>query len=258
MSPLRRSHLVRLGGMLDPKELCRRLELYQLEERDARRRRRARPEPHAAAPVYRHTPVFAAVDFARTATPDLRCKKDIHKLSRPALRTCQEPGESLSPTQFVQRQEKARLKMEAAAERNQFQLTKVLEDAQISDIARNINKRQQHNFHDVLMKPGTRSGQMPNPPTSPEPVIDPNSARLVREEPTKQNHAVHRHNDRHDWAQRDECVRSEKGSLPLASTLAYKQSKTRVQGPERKREILAEQLSHRTSHTMLRSLFKRQ
>ena len=222
-SPVRPRHRVTRGDTLDPKELSRRLELCQQKERDDRRRRQARSEPRKTPAVYHHTPVFAAVDFARTATPGLQGRKDIHKLSRLALRRCQaEPDATLSPAQFVQRQEKARLKMEAAAERNQFQLTKAMEDALVLDKAREINKRQPRDFRDMLVKPVSHSGTRRNQPAGLNHVIDPDPVDLFREH----NHAIHRNNKRQDWAQRDECA--------------------------------AKRLPNRPSHIMLRSIFGRQ
>lgn len=224
-----------------------------------------------AKEAYHHTPLFAAVDFARTATPALRGKKDVHKLSRSALQPSKKAGGALSPLQFVQQQERAQLRMEATAERNQFQLTKVLEDALVSDKARNINKRQQRDFKNALLAPKARSTKLRDPPTSPEDAIHSDPSNLDRGTSSKHQRAL-LPSDRHDWAQRDEGrevrmhgLEGEKIALPQCRDKEQESSSSKIQQAERDPApeipgdgIVARPIPYRQSHIKLRTLFKRQ
>lgn len=197
-SPVKRTRHVKHGHTFDPAELC------------AAWRSIGKKSTTLAGDVM-HVPSNARQSkctiihlcslrsiSARTATPELWSKREIHKLSRPVLQPGKKPVGSLSPAQFVQQQERARLKMEAAAERNQFQLTKVLEDALISDKARNINKSQQRGFGFALLTSNPRSKTIRDPPTSPEDIVNSDLSNVGREIPPKHNYAIHQPNDRHD------------------------------------------------------------
>ncbi len=262
-SSSKRSRNVKAEERFDPIELCRRLQLYQREQHNAHRRSHTRAEKRTVKEAYHHTPVLAAVDFARTATPELHREKDIHQLSRPVLRPCRIPDASLSPAEFVNQQEKARLRMEAAAERNQFQLTQELENALVSDKARDITRSQQRGFKGAFVAIGSQSRVTCELPTSPQDIAE---ARVVRD---SLNRTLPQPNDRNDWAQRDECTGLGMGMVmpSIVSLGRYRTWEHRLSGSKghgithdpsnAAQAIDSKQLPHRASYIKLRSLFKR-
>lgn len=207
----KKKNSVNKSEAFDPEELCRRLEKYRQEEKEARRRRRAQVSDKKGEPAqYHHVPQCAAASFARTATPESLNKEEIHKLSRQVVRTHQPAVDPRAPTakirpsirRVVEGHEMARLKREALAERNQFQRTPLLEEAARADHTRNLNKPQQRDFENPLCE------QLPtkhSPPNGGKPgEWDPH--RMETNVPPSQAHRRPNANDRHDWAQRDECV----------------------------------------------------
>lgn len=202
----------------DPEELCRRLEKYRQEEKEARRRRRAQASEKKGEPAeYHHVPQCAAASFARTATPESLKKEDIHKLSRQVVSTQQPAVDSRAPLAkigpsirtVVEGHEMARLKIEAIAERNQFQRTSALEEAARADQNRNLNRPQQRDFEVLL------SEELPTK-NSPPNRGDFNEWDPLRKETNgspSQAHGLPNANDRNDWAQRDESEETDRHGL---------------------------------------------
>ena len=210
---------VKKGEAFDPEELCRRLEKYRREEQEAcrRRRARARDKKGDGSVEYRHVPQCAATSFARTATPDLRKEKEIHKLSRqvvqiqPSAVDLKHPLGNNGPTirQIVEEREMARLKMEATADRNQFQRNPALEEAARADQGRNLNKPQQRDFVVRL------SGGLPSNLRSPSggDISEWDLSKVKRSAPPRHIHGLPNPNDRNDWVQRDDCVQTDRLGL---------------------------------------------
>ena len=199
--------------------MCRRLEKYRQEEQEARRRRRAlaRDKKGAVSLEYRHVPQCAAASFARTATPELRNKKEIHKLSRQVVQiqpSAVDRRPSLGnngPTirRIVEEQEVARLKMEATADRNQFQRNPALEEAARADHGRDLNKPQQRDFVVGL------SGDLPSNlrSLSVGDISGWDPSKVERSAPPRHIYGLPNPNDRNDWAQRDDCVQTDRHGL---------------------------------------------
>ncbi|SLM35902.1 hypothetical protein LPUS_05287 [Lasallia pustulata] len=219
--PLRVTHKKKganKGDAFNPEELCRRLERYRLEEKETRRRRRAQASEKKGEPAqYHHVPQCAAASFARTATPDSRKKEEIHKLSRQAIQIQQpavEPRLTLanngpSVRRLVEEQEMSRLKVEASADRNQFQRTPALEEAARADHSRNLNKPQQRDF-DIRLSLDLPS--KPRPPNGGD-ISEWDPSKIESTGPSRHIHARPNPNDRHDWAQREDSGETDRHGL---------------------------------------------
>lgn len=103
----------------------------------------------------------------------------------------------------------ARLKLEATADRNQFQRTAALEEAAGADQKRNVNKPQQRDF-EVLLDEELPSNL--SPPSGGD-CSEWDPSRVVTNGPLRQTHSLPHPNDRHDWAQRDECEERDRHGL---------------------------------------------
>ncbi|KAI4135574.1 MAG: hypothetical protein LQ347_000543 [Umbilicaria vellea] len=202
----------------DPEELCRRLEKHRQEQKEARRRRRAQASDKNGEPAqYHHVPQCAAASFARTATPESLKKNEIHKLSRQVIRTQPPAVDSRAPLAkigpsirtVVEGHEMSRLKTEAIAERNQFQRTSALEEAAQADQNRNLNRPQQRGFEIPLFEELPTTNSPPNKGDFRE--WDP-LGKETYGRPSRA-HGPPNANDRHDWAQRDECGDTDRHGL---------------------------------------------
>ena len=206
------------GEAFDPDELCRQLEKYRQEEKEARMRRRAQASDKKGVPgQYHHVPQCAAASFARTATPESRKKKDIHRLARQVLQTQQAAVDSKgllaahgpSIRRIVEGQDMARLKLEETADRNQFQCTPALEEAARADHERNLNKPPQRDFEVSLSEDlpsnlrRARGGD----------ISDWDPSKIETNGTSRHVAGVPNPNDRHDWAQRDDTVETDKQGL---------------------------------------------
>ena len=196
----------RLGeAFLDPQDLSKRLERHRQKERDIHRRRRERLEKNSLPIKYHHIPQTAAKDFVSTATPDLSNEKNVDLLSRPIIRSQKLARgtntilalESALP-QCAQDQDIVKSHMERLAERNPFQRSPAMEIAARIDKARTIDRLQQSNPETLnsLSNPSTR---FPRPlSTGDLDGWDPSCIEA--------RHPLFSLNDRHDWTQRDECI----------------------------------------------------
>jgi hypothetical protein len=189
---------------LDAEELSRRLEETQ-QNRERRRRERA-----TKSEQYHHTPQVAAAAFARTATPDRFEKRDIHKLSRPVVKHFKvgddvrgHANATTSTPRFTQAVSTAQAEMARAAERNQFQRTRDLEEAGRRDVGRGLGKPSQRDFNLSWLRPDIQSTRG-----------ETNDALLGRgsvevegsaNSPTLPHLPISRE-DRPDWTEQDECA----------------------------------------------------
>lgn len=204
----------------DIDELCRRLEVQLRRQgvQEERRRQRAR-EKQAKQQQYHHTPQFAALDFARTATPDGFAKKDIHTLSQPVLQRHKEgqgskaitnPG-PLSASKLVHALEVARSDTGTASDRNQFSRTRTLEEAARVDRERHIDKPLQRDFENPSLTVHEETESKTERSFSEgHNVWDHVDGLLPSKPPAK---AAYRSEDHPDWAQRDECARDRRRSF---------------------------------------------
>ncbi|KAI9826167.1 MAG: hypothetical protein M1819_007423 [Sarea resinae] len=211
--PPKTSRTVRRPEPFDPEELCRRLELYQKQEKKPQRPRQlySACEPDKRRRSYHHIPQVAAAAFERTSISDLATKKLLHKLSQPVVdrykngRDTKEPAGGFRPGQLATAHEAANAEIEALAERNQFQHTKVLEEAALADRKRGVMSSQKANSG-LASSSGLSSRQTnlvaaiddastPKPPSSAY-------ASLCRVSAHTPSQSLP--NDRNDWTQKDE------------------------------------------------------
>lgn len=190
------------GGPIDPEELSRRLQTYltqqkmRVEERKQRAAYRAahgqsppdgkhvskNPPPAAQPPAqsksrpdsfgaekdnngYHHVPSQAATQFARTTTPDPM--RTIHALSQPAVQCHLEQikigdgtGTGVGTMQAINN---ARAERAALRTRNQFQLTKSMEEVNLIDEKRGIHGPEYQKFRKSLLEDEEDSVQPQRP-----------------------------------------------------------------------------------------------
>jgi hypothetical protein len=139
---------------IDPDELRRRLEAHLAEQKKQAELRRAKANAKKES-AYHHVPKVAAAAFERTATPVSMADKDgkkksVHKLAQVALKHYVK--ENIRPTsgsfnlQRTLAMDQARKKRDLIGDRNQFQRTRILEDAAKLDKERNLGKVPQRTF----------------------------------------------------------------------------------------------------------------
>ncbi|KZF19988.1 hypothetical protein L228DRAFT_250409 [Xylona heveae TC161] len=190
---------VKKGEPFDPAELCRRLEQHRKQDEEARRRRSERAEKYAAkqqpqqpSQPFRYTPQYAAADFAATSMPDPVTHESVHILARPVIDrfrsrpTVKEPQHGFSPSQLSARLEAVQADMDSNAERNQFQRTRILQDAANREEKQGNSPR--------------HSRQIDERPLS---MGDLDLAQLMPKQ--HRSHYVPPANDRPNWAETDEC-----------------------------------------------------
>ncbi|KAI9777344.1 MAG: hypothetical protein M1839_008952 [Geoglossum umbratile] len=195
----------RRGEPVDPYELYRRLEIQECREKERAARLKRRQHPVGQ---YYHTPQVAALDFQRTATPEIHSKKATHIPSRPAIGQYQNsreirpgvagavPTAQQSSSLTITKPEKI-----SAANRSQFQLTRELEDDARIDRQRDSGKRPQKDF-DIIFDP--ISSSRPHKKNR-----QPNNTGDFRRYMLESSPLVPANNqrqpfDRHNWTQWDE------------------------------------------------------
>ena len=209
----------------DIDELCRRLKIQELRQQEREERRRRRAQEHQErqgqmAQQYHHTPRVAALDFTRTATPDLMGKKDAHRLSRAVLDRykhglgARDPAhpEQVTAGNLADALEAARLEMERVADRNHFQRNRDLEDAAQRDKERDINKPTKKDFEPSPHHPPVHNESKHQRSFSVggaewEHIKGPLPVSKATSKPGPQ------WEDHHDWAQRDEHLADRRRSL---------------------------------------------
>ncbi|MCJ1433149.1 hypothetical protein MMC27_002508 [Xylographa pallens] len=197
------------GEPFDPFELYRRLEKISNEQARAQERRLAKAEKRKTPQEYRHVPQYAAADFVNTASRNCYDIQDVHPLARLVGRASK-PAESLLPTDglmshYVEKQDWDLQRMKAAAERNQFQRTQILQTAAESDESRDIYKPPQRDFESLFTskQAGESFGEGIKSPlvTDLDMVNESTNIPIAPKRPI-----IYRPDDRHDWAQRDETA----------------------------------------------------
>ncbi|MCJ1403394.1 hypothetical protein MMC11_006617 [Xylographa trunciseda] len=197
------------GEPFDPFELYRRLEKISNDQARAHDRRLAKAEKHKIPQEYRHVPRYAAADFVNTASRNCYENPNVHPLARLVGRASK-PAQSQLPTDglmshYVDKQDRELQKMKAAADRNQFQRTQILQTAAETDESRDIYKPPQRDFQSLFSsKQGreTPGDGIKSPFTADLDVVDEGiDVSVMPERPI-----VYQPDDRHDWAQRDETT----------------------------------------------------
>lgn len=197
----------------DPHELYRRLEKYKEEQARAHERRKAKVVNHKTPQEYQHVPQYAAADFVNTASRDWLENQTVHPLARHVSQSLRNnKSHHLKDgytSHYVEQQDLASQKVKATADRNQFQRTQILQNAAESDENRGIFRPPQRDFESlfVLKKQRGKIADGIGPPGVAE--LD-----LIDEEPdhpvVSKSQLNYRPDDRHDWAQRDECAGHER------------------------------------------------
>ena len=223
------------GEPLDVDELFRRLERHRQHLEEARERRRAKAEKKSASGEYHHVPQFAAADFVRTTTPDVRSAKNVHPLSRPVAQMQAPRPKSeghmvtnqLPLSQVVQNHDLSQLNMLLNAERNQFTQSGALARAAEVDKERNIHKLPQRDFDfSRSMSMSNRTGSMCDRsnslsnrsrtmtegrkrPKSYLPTFNEWTIEIGDVPSMPRPHHISNHNERrHDWSQNEAVVMS--------------------------------------------------
>ena len=193
----------------DPFELYRRLEKISNEQARAHERRLAKAEKHKIPQEYRHVPRYAAADFVNTASRNCYDNQNLHPLARLVGRVSKH-AESQLPTDglmshYVEKQDWDLQRMKAAAERNQFQRTQILQTAAENDESRDIYKPPQRDFKSLFsskQKQENFGDGIKSPLVADLDVVDEGtSIPIVPKRPI-----IYQPDDRHDWAQRDETA----------------------------------------------------
>ncbi|MCJ1381582.1 hypothetical protein MMC17_004693 [Xylographa soralifera] len=197
------------GEPFDPFELYRRLEKISNEQARAQERRLAKAEKHKTPQEYRHVPRYAAADFVNTASRDCYENQNVHPLAR-LIGRVSKPAESQLPTDglmshYVQKQDWDLQRMKAAADRNQFQRTQILQTAAESDESRDIYKPPQRDFESLFSS--KQAGEsfadgIKSPLVADLDMVDEGTnIHIVPKQPI-----IYQPDDRHDWTQRDETA----------------------------------------------------
>ncbi|KAE8452835.1 hypothetical protein EG329_013107 [Mollisiaceae sp. DMI_Dod_QoI] len=214
----------------DPEELSRRLQAHLVEQkiravkrREARAAKTAAAEAAAAAlqaqNVYHHVPTVAAAAFERTTTPaDVHRK--MHKLAQPVVKAHLEPvsidenipSQPLTLLQKTVAMDQAILDSQLLRNRNQFQWTHEMEEANDADLERDVYKPPQRTFNgEFAHLIGTHKKGAPrplstgdmfweeeaSPPPPPKPKVKPAPHEVVNDH-------------RNDWVQRDDETENRK------------------------------------------------
>lgn len=166
------------GDPVDPDELARRLETYltqskmwaedrrqkaQLRAKRAsaqndEKKRQGGSRPISTDNAYRHVPREAASAFARTATSEPM--RNVHGLSQPAVKQHLEQIRVSNPgASKMQVINHAMNQQQMLRQRNQFQQTRAMEDADEIDEVRGVYKSQSKSFMDHIS--GNRNASRP-------------------------------------------------------------------------------------------------
>ena len=197
------------GEHFDPFELYRRLEKISNEQARTQERRLAKAEKRKAPQEYRHVPQYAAADFVKTASRNCYENQNVHPLARLVGRVSR-PAESQLPTDglmshYVEKQDWDLQRMNAVADRNQFQRTQILQTAAESDESRDIYKSPQRDFDSLFTSKQAREsfGEGIKSPlvADLDMVNESTNIPIASKQPI-----IYRPDDRHDWAQRDETA----------------------------------------------------
>ncbi|MCJ1476550.1 hypothetical protein MMC13_005216 [Lambiella insularis] len=210
------SHKSKHPEPFDPQELYRRLEKHKEEQVRAHERRKAGAEKHKAPKEYRHVPQYAAADFVNTASVNWLESQTAHPLARHISRSKRiadpQPPKDGHVSRFVEQQDLASQKVQAIADRNQFQRTQVLQIAAEADDSRDLFRRPQRDFESFFASKSFKEKAVDDI-SSPAPAeLDLMNEELDRLAVHKRQ-LIYQPDDRHDWAQRDECAGHEQRSL---------------------------------------------
>ncbi|MCJ1392427.1 hypothetical protein MMC18_005294 [Xylographa bjoerkii] len=204
------------GEPFDPFELYRRLEKISNDQARAHERLLAKAEKHKTPQEYRHVPRYAAADFVNTASRNCYENQNVHPLARLIGRAAK-PAESQLPTDglmshYVEKQDWDLRRMKATAERNQFQRTQILQTAAELDESRDIYKPPQRDFESPFSSKQARehSGDgIKSPLVADLDIVDEGADVPI----VPKRLIVYQPDDRHDWAQRDQTLASERRSF---------------------------------------------
>jgi hypothetical protein len=211
---------VKNGEPFDPEELSRRLQAHIVEQKiKSEKRREARAAKVAATEAalqaqngYHHVPSMAAASFERTTTQAKPSK--MHKLSQPVLKAHLErvsidnerPSQPLTLLQKTAALDQAALDAHLLRNRNQFQWTHEMEEANEIDSERDLYKRPQRTFNgEFAHLIGSHNKDSPRPLSmgdlfwEEEGSSPPPPKHKVKLAP---HEIVNDH--RNDWAQRDD------------------------------------------------------
>ncbi|KAI9843997.1 MAG: hypothetical protein M1838_002377 [Thelocarpon superellum] len=212
---------VKVGEPLDVEELCRRLRVQERRQRDQAERRRRRATKDLGQRQYHHIPQVAAQDFARTATPDTFSKRETHPLSRQVMdrfRNNVVHPKALSATGLAAALERAQAELREAAERNQFQRSRALEEAAQADKDRDLHRPLKRDFRRLshLMPQGHGHNRRRSFSAGDAAVtasdIDTGEGLVPMTAKRNPRHSIHVE-DRHDWSQNDESERERRPSF---------------------------------------------
>ncbi|KAI9869421.1 MAG: hypothetical protein M1813_000210 [Trichoglossum hirsutum] len=199
------------GEPVDPYELSRRLEIQDRQQKERANRRVH--DRHSVGP-YHHTPQVAAQAFQRTATQKVHGRRETHKLSRSVIdryRKNRDIGSRIpGATSAAQLPgDYAKSGGDSAANRNQFQWTRELENAMRVDKERNVDKGPQRDFNITFdqissSRPHKKRTTVDRPYSTGD--LDPGMKRLsLNVSAGSQRQPFERQPfDRHDWTQADE------------------------------------------------------
>ncbi|KAH0544823.1 hypothetical protein FGG08_001052 [Glutinoglossum americanum] len=203
------------GEPVDPNELYRRLKIQECRQKE-RASRRVR-ERHSSG-QYHHTPQVAALDFQRTATQEVRGRKEVRKSSRTLVdryknnhgirprRPDATPAIRLPGILTVKNSE-----IDPVANRNQLQRTRGLETTAGTDKERSVDKGQQKGFNitfDRISSPSSRKKRTSR--DRPYSAGDLDHRLSLDISPNTQRQPF----DRPDWTQGDECHGQKLDSQP--------------------------------------------
>lgn len=272
----------------DPDELCRRLEIHRKELSEARRRRRERvasahrstekEAPETDAPrkapghdvqgslaqegeghPYHHVPQFAALDFARTATPHSSDRKIVvHRVTQNAAledQTLESSQKGFHNRSYSAKEPNSKMKKcEKSARTEDDQLrrsrTRKREIPKTNEGA--IDNSNQENG-DLIGKDPRSGGNIEDIPAQEygEAAVMGNIEIDAEEDFERPKYTIH---DRHDWTERDECTEAERATL-IDKIMSLRVRKLRPE-QEIETEIPNDQKPVKRSRSSLLALFK--
>ena len=204
------------GEPFDPFELYRRLEKISNEQARAHNRRIAKAGKHETPQEYRHVPQYAAADFVNTASRKCYENETVHPLARLIGRAPKPVEPQLRAdglmSHYVEKQDRESQRMKAAADRNQFQRTQILQTAAEDDESRNIYKPPQRDFESIFTSKESKErigDGIKSPLVADLDIIDEDTDCAV----ISRRPITYQPDDRHDWAQRDEATTHERRSF---------------------------------------------